>query len=64
MLNRGKETGRADDNLETIQKRLHVYHNQTSPLRDYYQKEGKYLKINGSGKVDDIFNQISDHLDK
>ncbi len=64
MLNRGKETGRADDNLETIQKRLHVYHNQTSPLRDYYQKEGKYLKINGSGKVDDIFNQIADHLDK
>ena len=64
MLNRGKETGRADDNLETIKKRLKVYHTQTSPLREYYQNEGKYLKINGTGHVDDIFSQITGHLDK
>lgn len=64
MLNRGKETGRADDNLETIKKRLDVYHNQTSPLRDYYRNEGKYLKINGSGIVDDIFNEIASGLEK
>lgn len=62
MLNRGKETGRADDNMETIKKRLDVYHNQTSPLRDYYCKEEKYLKINGSGVVDDIFNEIADNI--
>lgn len=62
MLNRGKETGRADDNMETIKKRLDVYHNQTSPLRDYYCKEEKYLKINGSGMVDDIFNEIADNI--
>lgn len=62
LLNRGKETGRADDNLETIKKRLAVYHNQTSPLRDYYMKEGKYLKINGSGHVDKIFDSITDQL--
>lgn len=64
MLNRGRETGRADDNLETIKKRLHVYHNQTSPLRDYYKNEGKYLKINGMGHVDDIFKEITTHLPK
>lgn len=64
MLNRGKETGRADDNLETIKKRLDVYHNQTSPLRNYYHNEGKYLKINGSGIVDDIFNEIASGLEK
>lgn len=63
MLNRGKETGRADDNLETIKKRLDVYHNQTSPLRDYYHKEGKYIKINGSGIVDEIFNTIAKELE-
>lgn len=62
MLNRGKETGRADDNLDTIKKRLNVYHSQTSPLRDYYNKEGKYLKINGSGIVDDIFNEIAEGI--
>lgn len=64
MLNRGRETGRADDNLETIKKRLHVYHNQTSPLKDYYKNEGKYLKINGMGHVDEIFKQITSHLPK
>lgn len=64
MLNRGKETGRADDNLETIKKRLDVYHKQTSPLRDHYKKQNKYLQINGSGNVDDIFRDISAGIDK
>lgn len=59
MLNRGKETGRADDNIDTIRKRLDVYHNQTSPLREYYSGTGKYLPVNGSGNVEDIFTEIS-----
>lgn len=63
MLNRGKETGRADDNLETIKNRLEVYHNQTSPLRDYYHKEGKYIPVNGSGVVEEIFNTIAKELE-
>lgn len=64
MLNRGKETGRADDNLETIKKRLEVYHSQTSPLRDHYRKQNKYLQINGSGNVDDIYRDITNGIDK
>lgn len=64
MLARGKETGRADDNLETIKNRLDVYHNQTLPLRDYYLKEGKYLGINGTGIVDEIFDDIADQLER
>lgn len=64
MLNRGRETGRADDNLETIRKRLEVYHKQTSPLRDYYHKEGKYMPVNGRGPVDDIFNTIAAGLEE
>lgn len=63
MLNRGKETGRADDNLETIKKRLAVYHNQTSPLKDHYMKQNKYLQINGSGNVDDIYRTIAAGID-
>ncbi|MDE6792810.1 MAG: adenylate kinase, partial [Muribaculaceae bacterium] len=63
MLNRGKETGRADDNPETIKKRLDVYRNQTSPLKDYYSVNGKYLPINGAGNVDDIFSAISDGIE-
>lgn len=64
MIKRGKDTGRADDNPETIKNRLKVYHEQTHPLREYYNKEGKYLAIDGMGVVDDIFKSISDKLSK
>ena len=64
MINRGKLTGRADDNEETIKKRLNVYHNQTSPLRDHYKKQNKYVAIDGNGDVDDIFDSIVKELDK
>lgn len=62
LLKRAEESGRSDDNPETIKKRLEVYHTQTAPLRDHYQKKGKYIKINGTGNVDDIFHSIKDGL--
>lgn len=64
MINRGKMTGRADDNEETIKKRLHVYHNQTSPLRDHYKKQNKYVAIDGNREIDHIFDSIVSELDK
>lgn len=64
LLKRGKESGRSDDNLETIKQRLEVYHTQTSPLKDYYIAEGKYHAIHGSGSVDSIFESIKASLSK
>lgn len=64
LIKRGAVSGRADDNAETINKRLQVYHNTTSPLREYYQNEGKYHAIHGSGHVDEIFGKISETIDK
>ena len=63
MIKRGMQTGRADDNLETIQNRLKVYHQSTTPLRDFYIKEGKYRPIEGIGSVDEIFSRISAAID-
>ncbi|MBO4944937.1 MAG: adenylate kinase [Muribaculaceae bacterium] len=63
MIKRGKETGRADDNMETIKNRLKVYHTQTSPLRDYYKAKNQYYHIPGSGKPEDIFQLITKALD-
>ncbi len=40
LLNRAKEQGRADDNEETIKARFDVYHNQTAPLAEWFEKEG------------------------
>ena len=64
LIKRGKESGRSDDNLDTINRRLKVYHDQTSPLREYYMGEGKYHAIPGSGAVDDIFSTIKTSLSK
>lgn len=64
LINRGKESGRSDDNQDTIKKRLDVYHNQTSPLRDYYVNEGLYVSINGCGAINDIFAEIKKAIEK
>ena len=58
LIKRGKDSGRSDDNEETIKKRLQVYHNQTSPLRDFYINEGLYAKIEGCGTIEGIFADI------
>ncbi len=63
ILLRGQLSGRADDNEETARKRLEVYYNQTSPLKAYYEEQGKYLAINGMGTIDGIFDQIRQELD-
>lgn len=64
LIKRGKESGRSDDNLETIKQRLEVYHSQTSPLKDYYVAEGKYHGIQGSGSIESIFCSIKQSIDK
>ena len=64
LIKRGKDSGRADDNEETIKKRLHVYHSQTSPLIDWYKNEKKYQHINGLGTMDGIFADICEAVDR
>ncbi len=63
LINRGKIEGRSDDNRETIESRLNVYHNQTSPLKDFYNKQGKLSVIEGNGSVEDIFTTIEQLID-
>ena len=64
LIKRGQESGRADDNEETIKKRLVVYHSQTAPLIDWYKNDGKYSHINGLGTMDGIFADICAAIDK
>lgn len=62
LLNRGKTSGRSDDNLDTIKERLNVYHHETSPLKEFYTGTGHYHPIDGSGSVDEIFNRIAERI--
>ncbi len=58
LLKRGESSGRTDDNLETIEKRIAVYHEQTAPVIKFYEAEGTYCPIKGTGTVDEIFERI------
>lgn len=64
LIKRGQESGRNDDTSETIKARLQIYHQQTAQLKDYYAKQGKLVKINGMGTVDDIFARIEKVIDR
>ncbi|MBP3715802.1 MAG: adenylate kinase [Phocaeicola sp.] len=63
LIKRGQETGRADDNEETIKNRLVVYHSQTAPVIDWYKNDGKYQHIDGVGSMERIFADICAAID-
>ncbi len=64
LVKRGISSGRADDNFETIQKRIQVYHSKTAPVKAYYQQEGIAVDIKGIGSLETIFSSIQSTLDK
>lgn len=58
LIERGKVSGRADDNLNTIRHRIAVYHQQTEPIAHYYLHQGNYFAVNGNHTMADVFLQI------
>jgi adenylate kinase len=59
LLNRGKDSGRPDDQNETvIAKRISEYNTKTAPLKEYYTRQGKFHSINGIGSIDEIFDRL------
>jgi adenylate kinase len=63
LLKRGQTSGRSDDNMETITKRLEVYETQTAPVSQFYKNLNKYAAIDGMGTIDEIFGRIATVLD-
>ncbi len=59
LLNRAKDSGRADDADEgIIRNRISVYNDQTAVVADYYSKDNKHIAINGVGSVDEITERL------
>lgn len=50
---------RDDDKEETVQKRLNVYHQQTQPLIDFYEKKGVLKEVDGTVDMKDVFAAIT-----
>ena len=55
---------RADDSEETVRNRLDVYAEQTAPLIDYYDAQGKLKAVPGVGEIDEIFEEICSALEQ
>ena len=63
LLLRGKDSGRKDDQDESIiRNRMSVYNEQTAPLIDFYKKQGKHQAIEGVGSIEDISGKIAEAL--
>ena len=58
----GELIQRADDNEETVGKRLEVYEKQTAPIIDHYKSKGKLIDVDGDGDIDSVFAAIVERL--
>lgn len=63
-LERGKSSGRTDDNRESLEKRIQTYLQSTRPIIDLYEKQGKVCTIDASRSVDEVFADVKAILDK
>jgi adenylate kinase len=64
ILLRGKNSGRSDDNDESIvRKRIQVYRKETTPVADYYGQFGKSLTVEGIGSIEGIFKKLCKTID-
>jgi len=64
LLGRAKTSGRVDDNIETIKKRLDTFYKATEPVVDHYKKKGKLVQVHAEGSVDQIFGEVDKPLQK
>lgn len=61
LLERGKTSGRADDNIETIHKRIEVFHEETVPVVEHFENNDKVRRVDVTdGTIDDIFVNVKE----
>ena len=63
MLKRAELEGRADDNAETISKRIEVYYAETEPVMSVYADRGLVVEVDALGEVDDVTRRLTAALD-
>lgn len=64
LLERGKTSGRADDNEETIRTRIKVFNDNTRPALEFYSRFGKVHSISSIGSIEDVYSQVLLNLKK
>ena len=65
LLERGKSSGRVDDQDESkIKNRFEEYNQKTAPLINYYKRQNKFHSINGIGSVKEITERLTQLIDQ
>ena len=64
MLERGKTSGRADDNIDSIKHRFVEYNEKTQPVMGFYEAKGQLYHVNGVGEIPQIFENLCAVIDK
>jgi len=62
LINRGKTSGRADDNAESIKKRFKTFVETSMPVVEYFEKENKVVKIKAVKKPDEIYEEVKKRM--
>ena len=62
LINRGKTSGRADDNAESIKKRFKTFVETSMPVVDYFEKEDKVVKIKAVKSPDEIYKEVKTRM--
>jgi len=64
LLGRGQDSGRVDDqNQSIIANRINEYNNKTAPLKDYYSNQNKLSEVEGIGSIEDIADRLNEVID-
>ncbi|KAK7447056.1 bifunctional uridylate/adenylate kinase [Stygiomarasmius scandens] len=64
LLERGKTSGREDDNVESIKKRFRTYKDQTMPVIEHYEKFGKVAQIDSTASIEEVHKHASAAVNK
>jgi UMP-CMP kinase len=64
LLNRGKTSGREDDNVESIKKRFKVFEEQSMPVVHHYEKEGKVMTVSAVGTPEEVYASIRKEIER
>lgn len=64
LLERGKTSGRSDDNEESIKKRFKVFVETSMPVVDYFEKQGRVVKIQATKTPDEVYKETREKLEE
>ena len=64
LLNRGKTSGRSDDNIESIKKRFRTFVETSMPVVEYYEKEDKVEKILATSSPEEVYGIVHERMSK